>query len=90
VIARRAVIAPLAVFTALAPAAAEACATCIASAYGDRTFNWAFLSLILVPFAVATGIGATLLVAYRRSATEFPTRREEPDTAAHRLSKETT
>ena len=89
-IARAAPIAPLAVLAALVPAVAEACATCIASAYGDRTFNWAILSLLLVPFAVATGIGATLLVAYRRSAAEFPPRREEPDTTPHRLSKETT
>ena len=75
---------------ALVPASAEACATCIASAYGDRTFNWAFLSLLLVPFAVATGIGATLLVAYRRSTADDRARREKLDTTPHRLSKETT
>jgi len=89
VIVRLPTIAPLAVLTALAPSAAEACATCIASAYGDRTFNWAFLSLVLVPFAVAAGIGATLLVAYRRRTAEFRAR-GEPDVTPHRLSKETT
>lgn len=43
----------------LAPRAAWACATCVSSAYGDRTFNWAFLGLILMPFAVATAIAGS-------------------------------
>jgi hypothetical protein len=43
---------------ALLPEAAWACATCVSSAYGDRTFNWAFLGLILMPFVVALGIAA--------------------------------
>jgi len=48
----------------LAPGAAWACATCVAYAYGDRTFNWAFLGLILMPFAVALGIAAVLAARY--------------------------
>jgi hypothetical protein len=71
----------------LAPAAAEACATCIASAYGDRTFNWAFLSMLVVPFVIAAGIGAVLLVSYRRGARALHDQR--PDTP-HLLPKETT
>ena len=75
---------------ALVPASAEACATCIASAYGDRTFNWAFLSLLLVPFVVAAGIGTVLFFSYRRSAAGSPALHDEPTTTPHILSKETT
>ena len=45
---------------ALIPAVAEACATCIASPYGDRTYSWPYLTLILLPFAVAAVIGGVL------------------------------
>ena len=75
---------------ALVPAAAEACATCIASAYGDRTFNWAFLGLLLVPFLVAAGIGTVLFFSYRRSAARSPVLHDGPTTTPHQLSKETT
>ena len=75
---------------ALVPAAAEACATCIASAYGDRTFNWAFLSLLLVPFVVGAGIGTVLLVSYRRNTTDTSARSLRPDTTPQLLPKETT
>jgi len=59
VIARLAVLALV-----LAPSAAWACATCVSSAYGDRTFNWAFLGLILMPFVVATGIAGVFATRY--------------------------
>ena len=49
---------------ALAPRAAWACATCVASAYGDRTFNWAFLGLILMPFVVGFGIAGVFAARY--------------------------
>jgi len=75
---------------ALVPAVAEACATCIASAYGDRTFNWAFLSLLLVPFMIGAGIGTVLFVSYRRSVAELPARSVSPDATPHLLPKETT
>ena len=52
----------------LMPGAAWACATCVASAYGDRTFNWAFIGLILMPFAVALGIAAVLAARYYAAA----------------------
>ena len=44
-----------------APVAAEACATCISSPFGDRTYNWPYLVLILVPFAVAAVIGGVMV-----------------------------
>ena len=46
---------------ALVPAMAEACATCIASPFGDRTYNWPYLGLILLPFALAAVIGGVLV-----------------------------
>ena len=48
----------------LAPRVASACATCVASAYGDRTFNWAFLGLILMPFVVGLGIAGVFAARY--------------------------
>lgn len=47
------------------PAAAWACASCIASAYGDRTFNWAYVGLILMPFALVVVVGGLLAWRYR-------------------------
>lgn len=49
---------------ALWPATAGACATCLSSPWGDRTFNWAFLGLLLMPFAVAAVIGGLLTYRY--------------------------
>ncbi len=48
----------------LVPGTASACATCVASAYGDRTFNWAFLGLILMPFVVGLGIAGVFASRY--------------------------
>src|SRR5262249_44743249 len=53
---------------ALAPGASWACATCVASAYGDRTFNWAFIGLILMPFVVGFGIGGVFFARYHAPA----------------------
>jgi hypothetical protein len=55
---RRAV---LVVALMLVPAAAEACATCIGSPFGDRTYNWPYLALILMPFVMATVIAGVLV-----------------------------
>jgi hypothetical protein len=55
----------LAVLGVLALAdAAAACPSCISSAYGDRTFNWAFLILLLMPFVVSAAIGGVLFYVY--------------------------
>jgi hypothetical protein len=48
----------------LLPRPVWACATCVASAYGDRTFNWAFLGLLLMPFVVGSGIVVVLVSCY--------------------------
>jgi hypothetical protein len=47
------------------PAPAWACATCLSTAFGDRTFNWAYVGLLLMPFVVAAVVGAILFVRYR-------------------------
>jgi len=69
---------------ALGPSAAEACATCISSAYGDRTFNWAFLSLLGAPFVISVAIGSVLYVNVRRQRAA----RDESSTTT--MVKETT
>jgi hypothetical protein len=46
---------------AATPAPALACATCIASPFGDRTYGWAQLGLLTLPFvllAVVVGLFA--------------------------------
>jgi hypothetical protein len=43
------------------PAAAEACASCVSSPFGDRTYNWPYLVLILVPFAAAAVVGGVMM-----------------------------
>ena len=48
----------------LGPRAAAACATCLSSPYGDRTYNWGFLGLFLMPFVVAAVIGGVLARAF--------------------------
>ena len=43
-----------------APRVAAACATCIASGFGDQSYSWPYIGLIVMPFLVAAGIVATL------------------------------
>jgi hypothetical protein len=50
----------LGVLVLVAPRTAAACATCISSGYGDRSFTWAYLGLILMPFVIAVAIVAVL------------------------------
>ena len=38
-----------------------ACAACLSSAYGDRTFNWAYGALLAAPFVVGVVIAAVIL-----------------------------
>jgi len=47
----------------LLPEMAAACATCVSSAFGDRTYNWAYLGLIVMPFALTAVVG--IIVAVR-------------------------
>jgi hypothetical protein len=58
-----------------------ACAWCISSAFGDRTFNWAYLILIIAPFLVVAAIAAALAwqAGIRpRTIVQRLTRRHEP------------
>jgi len=57
----------LALALTLAPAVALACPGCLSSAYGDRTFNWAFLGLLIMPFLVAAVIGGVFAYVHFRS-----------------------
>jgi hypothetical protein len=44
----------------LVPEAALACPACLSSAYGDRTFTWAYGGLLIAPFLVAIVVGGVL------------------------------
>ena len=57
---RRRVTAAVELGVALAPGTALACASCVSSAYGDRSFNWAYGALMLAPFLVASVIAGVL------------------------------
>jgi hypothetical protein len=56
----RAVAAVIAMVVTLVPRLAAACPACLSSAYGDRTFNWAYVGLLLMPFAVGLVIAGVL------------------------------
>jgi len=79
----------LALGMVLLPKLAEACSYCISSPFGDRTYNWPYLVLILVPFALGTVIvtvfmrvtGTTVTVLWRSLARHFhPAARQEETT----------
>ena len=59
----------------LLPVVAEACATCVGTPYGDRTYNWPYLFLIVLPFVVATVIGGVIARVNGVSLTSLWTRR---------------
>ena len=72
-----------AVLAAMAsPLPAAACTWCVSSAFGDRTFNWPYLGLILAPFVVVGVIGGVLAWCSRRA--------RPGATAPSLLNKETT
>ncbi len=51
----------------LLPRAAAACSACLSSPYGDRTYNWALLGLILTPLVMTLAIGGLFaFLAWRR------------------------
>jgi hypothetical protein len=50
------------VLVVLFPAIAAACATCVSSAFGDRSYNWAYLGLVLMPFALTAVVGVIIAV----------------------------
>ena len=49
---------PAGLAAVLAPASVFACATCVSSAFGDRTYNWAYLGLLVMPFLITAVVGA--------------------------------
>ena len=57
---RYAVAAMIGAAVAGVPRLAAACPTCISSGFGDRTYTWAYLGLLLMPFVVAVAIVVTL------------------------------
>jgi hypothetical protein len=44
----------------LIPRAALACATCITSPFGDRTYAWPYYGLLLLPFGLMAAVGGIL------------------------------
>ena len=44
-----------------APDVALACSWCVSSAFGDRSFNWPYLSLIVAPFVVGAAVAGVLV-----------------------------
>ena len=56
----RALAAVTAALPVLLPRLAAACPACVSSPYGDRTYNVAYLGLLLVPFVLALVIGGIL------------------------------
>ena len=57
---RRATIVALLGVAASSPRASFACATCVSSGFGDRSYTMAYLGLLLMPFVVAVAIVVTL------------------------------
>ena len=57
---RLTVVATTAAAVAGMPRLVAACPTCISTGFGDRTYTWAYLGLLLMPFVVAVAITATL------------------------------
>ena len=41
---------------ALLPGRAAACAVCLGSAFGDRSYSWPYIGLIMMPFVVAGAV----------------------------------
>jgi hypothetical protein len=56
----RALAAVTAALLVLHPRLATACPACVSSPYGDRTYNVAYIGLLLVPFLLALVIGGIL------------------------------
>ena len=57
------------------PGLALACPSCISSPYGDRSYNIAYIGLILTPFAVGlviAGVFTGCWLSRKRRATDDP------------------
>ena len=49
----------------LAPRPGAACASCVSSAFGDQTYNWAYLGLMLTPLVLCAVIGGVFAWCHR-------------------------
>jgi hypothetical protein len=74
----------------LVPAAADACATCISSPFGDQTYNWPYVFLILLPFALATVIGGVMVRVSGVSVFALLRRLTRPSPPSPLIQEETT
>ena len=72
------------------PSVAWACAGCVSSAFGDRTFGWPYLSLIVAPFVIGSGIAGVMAYYYRTPRDTEETRAVAARRAPRSLDKETT
>jgi hypothetical protein len=52
------------------PDLAAACATCTSSAFGDLTFSWPHLVLLVLPLLVAGTMGSVIVYCYRRGGAD--------------------
>ena len=67
---------------ALVPTMVEACAVCLDSAYGDRSFNRAFALFMLSPFAVAAAVVGVLARQLRGRGAASPAARANESSEA--------
>ena len=69
------------------PRDAMACASCISSAFGDQTYNWAYLGLMLTPLVLCAVIGGVFAWCHRANVREA---RRNASTNSPRFNEETT
>jgi hypothetical protein len=67
----------------LVPDPVAACATCTSSAFGDLSFTWPHLTLLLLPLVVAGVVGGVIIYCYRRARIDA---RVRPEPAASRAA----
>jgi hypothetical protein len=81
-----------AAFMVLLPEVAAACPTCVSSAFGDRSYNWAYLGLVLMPFTLTAVVGVIVAVrmGWRPRVGERLTSLNRSCLIAWRKSRETT
>ena len=51
---------PAALAVLLSPRLAWACASCISTPFGDQTYTWPYLGLILLPFGLMVAVVSVL------------------------------
>src|SRR5262249_52826110 len=69
----------------LTPRSASACATCISSPFGDQSYNWPYLGLILLPFGLIVGIVGIFGYLHLQRLASFVGAKDD-----HQIIKETT